>query len=227
MINKAFSIRECASYGWRATFSNLGLSFGMMLVPIGVQISLNIILSLIKPTGPAMWFQFFMLSFFSLFITLGMSLGSIRIALDLYDKGTSNVMRLFSCLHSVFKVWVTGIIEFIAVLVVSLWFLAFVAIASLMPPTLQCITMVSSGVFCVVTLWFLFLRTMFSSYRIIDKNVGVFESLLYSFDATKGLFWKLFGLFIVSGLSMITIIGAPAAVYMWAAAYRTLSEQTA
>jgi len=253
MGKNTFSIRDCASYGWRTTFNNIGLSVGILLTIIGVQLALGIMSrGIIKLIFPAMMMPKIMMmaeemmtlrgmfsmvkSLFSVFflakillavitsfIASGMNLGFVRIALDLYDKGTSKIMRLFSSFHLVLKVWAVMIMASTVLLGGFLTFFAFIRIVRLMPLA-QLFILVLTGAFIFV-LYSLFVRGIFFVYRIVDKNAGPLESVLYSLRATKGLFLKVLGLSLVAGLSSLTIIGIPAGVYMLSAAYRKLSTQ--
>lgn len=74
----------------------------------------------------------------------------------------------------------------------------------------------------------------FFGYLVIDKNLGVMDSLKMSSKITNGAKWKLFGLFLLSLLINIAgaiclIIGlfvtVPTTMLAWAYAYRKLSAQ--
>jgi len=253
MEQNSFSIRACASYGWRATFNNIGLSIGILLTMVGVHIALGFISDgvtrligpamMMPPTGMPDFSNIMSTAFvvnsivavFAAFISSGMSLGFIRIALDLYDKGTSTIMRLFSCFRFVLKVWLAsavlmgiffgvlvGIIVIDILLLIGPFFVMKLLSLNMPPAVVIAVVMIT----LVVALPFVMLKTSFFMHRIVDKNAGPLESVLYSFRATKGLFWKIFGLQILAGLSYVTIIGIPAGVYMSIAAYRKLPAQT-
>ena len=228
MEKKAFSIRDCASYGWRTTFSNIGLSIGIVLTIIGVIIAPIIIFILVDIFIVFAPFIIIIVAIFTFPLMNGMHIGFIRIAFDLYDEGTSKITRLFSGFRfrrksDLASLVLLGIV--LGVVFVNLLF-SYLIMKLLFLTTSKIIMMAVGGISLVVTILFIVLRTSFSLHRIVDKNVGSIEGLLYSFRVTKGLFWKVFGLFIVSGFSFITIIGIPASAYMWTAAYRKLSTQT-
>ena len=235
MEKKSFSIRECAFYGWQTTFSNIGLSVVIWLTIFGVQVAFTFmaegitwlaqlareqmkgmgIAGLVEKTDFIANIIFYI---FTWFIAFGMILGLIRIALDLYDKGTSNITRLFSGFRVVPKIW-------LVLLVLILWPIIHywkLIDTMLMIRSWPRAIRITSLAIVVVTILFILSRISFFICRMVDKNAGLIESVLYSFGVTQGLFWKVLGLSIVAGLSSITVIGIPAAFYMLTAAYRKL-----
>lgn len=68
----------------------------------------------------------------------------------------------------------------------------------------------------IVPFFFVAPRLVLAPYFLVDKNLGILESLQTSWDATKGNVSKVYGIvgiFIVMTLLMITIIGIPFSIY--------------
>lgn len=138
---------------------------------------------------------------------IGLSIGYIRIMLDQYDTGTSQVKRLFSCFGLVPKFTITtilfGLIVFLGTLV-----------------------LIIPGIILAA-------RLGLFAYFIVDKNTSIIGSVKKSYAATKGATWPIVCLMAVmmslqtiGGLNplLIFVILAPANSLSYAYVYRKLTS---
>jgi uncharacterized membrane protein len=75
---------------------------------------------------------------------------------------------------------------------------------------------ITSVILLVIPAFFIIPRTIFALYFVIDKDMGVIESIEASWNYTKGNVGKIYGIIgvgILIGLLVITIIGIPFAIY--------------
>jgi len=131
---------------------------------------------------------------------LGLALGTVRIALDVHDNGTSSPLRLFSCFYLVPKTFV------LVVLVLPVVLLGFL--------------------FFIVPGIYLCIRGCFVSHYLVDKNAGIIESIKRSFNATRGIEWNIFGLFLISNTLRLLglVLSMPMAAMMGVAMYRQVQK---
>lgn len=163
----------------------------------------NVAISMWREITPLLTSNFLMIVFCGLLafvVFTGLTLGFFRIVLDVVEKGTSRVSRLFCCFHLVPKFLVSAFIVSVATSVGLIFFII-------------------PGVF-------LLLRLRFFYYYIVDKEAGIIECLKKSYHATRGLEWNVLALSVVGVVLMqVTVfIGVPAAFLMVATAYRKLPK---
>ncbi len=142
---------------------------------------------------------------FLILFFVSLSLGYMKITLDIYDLGNSRISRLFSFFRMSLKALILGFIIGLMT--------AFGLLFLIIP-----------GIYIMV-------RFFFSFFVMVDKNTGIIESLQSSYAMTAGQGWPLFGLLAVSllinmvGSWMIigTLITWPLIMCAQAYAYRKLS----
>lgn len=122
-----------------------------------------------------------LIGFVTWIILYGLSLGYIRIALDLHDTSYSNFKRLFSCFPLIFKVFIA---QLLFTIMVSLGLILFII----------------PGIY-------LMLRCGLYAYFIVDQHAGIIESLKQSYTATEGQTWHLASLYLA--LLVIVLVAKP------------------
>jgi hypothetical protein len=203
---KHVPISEAISFGWNKTKSHLGFFISLFFVMFLVQFIPSLLTELFKENQPILSIIFQILGSV---LYLMISIGSIKITLDIYDNQKPHLSTLFS--YS--KVYLNYIL---ASVLYSL--------------------IVTAGMFLLIVpgiIWAI--KYQFFSYSVIDKNSKPTESLKLSAELTKnvklslcafgflltiiniaGALALLVGLFITAPLSMLSV------TYV----YRKLLEQT-
>ncbi len=116
-------------------------------------------------------FPFIILGTFFQLLLFWFHVGLIKMALDIYDTGTSSIRVLFSPARMVAKVILAQILT---------------------------ISVVTVGMMLLVIPGFYFIIKLgLASYFIIEKDAGIIESLKLSYRATAGVFWDFLLLFAV------------------------------
>lgn len=87
---------------------------------------------------------------------------------------------------------------------------------------LQTVLIGSGLILLIIPGIFLAIRLLFTFIVLIDTRCGIFEALSRSFSITRGNFWRLFALSIVSYMLMSLIITVPVSMLMLIYAYRQL-----
>lgn len=132
-------------------------------------------------------------------------LGLKRIALDLYDRNTSNVKCLFEGYAFVHK----GLVGWI----------------------LYCLAVWAGFMFFIIPGFILLLRFAFFPFYILDKNAGPIAALKMSYHATQGHFWMIFAFWaalkIISSICLLSFVGIvltwPLSTLAYAYVYRHIS----
>ena len=155
------------------------------------------------------------------FILLGgLFLGVMKVVFDLYDRGQSRLVRIFSGFGLIGKYLVSLFVCFLFI------FLTIICALIICIPFF----FISKDVYFVVTyvallamIFFVAIRVLFFYCYIVDKKMGGLESIKESFTATRGHFWHLLGALLFCVLMTLTIIGIPAAYFMLVGIYRKIS----
>jgi len=260
VVNKEFSIRDAARFGFQLTFRHLGLIFSAFLIymvasylfatvtdfigqylghlynPLMIRMpeigfsswkasSLTDFAMLMRPEQVAIACVVpFLISLVFSLIYLAfvgvLAMGLTQIFFDLYDEGESKFIRLFSCFSLVgsylVSVFIILLFLFAALFCSALLgvFLSFVS---------KLLAVVVAVLFFFVTFFYFITRIAFVHCFIVDKKFGGLASVKQSFRLTRGLSWKIFGLFLLCVLMVMTIIGIPAASIMIVSVYRKIS----
>lgn len=225
MTQKTFSIYDFVVYSVKSVLNNFRLFFLSTLVFFASLILFSVgVGGLIAKTANkelfnrAAWLQLsaiqkisfffaninilvFVLSLLILvFFIIGLASGYMKICFDLYEKRESKVSRIFSQFHRAPKI------------AAAFFLLSIIC-------TLGLILFIIPGLI-------LGFRLRYSYYFILDKNCGIIESLKKSYEATRGLTWELFGLYLVSIVmgNFLSVFIIPIMFMMEAAVYKHLSK---
>lgn len=177
---KQFSKKEAIRYGWETTRRNLAFLAGVFLVVwlIGFIPGL---LDSYQEEQPTLWG---VINIVSYIVSMGVSLGSIKVFLKFVDRKKPEFSDLFSLFKVtlLFRYFLASLLYGLAV------FFGF-------------ILLVIPGIYFAI-------KYEFYPYFIVDKNMGVFESFSKSGQMTKGHIWNLFLLGLL--LFLITLAGVVA-----------------
>lgn len=201
---KSFSINEALSVGWEAFKARVGFFIGLLLL-FGV---LTVIPQMVLQSIEEVWLAVVLAIVFQIFQYF-LTIGLIKISLDIVDGGQPELSDLFSG-GSILLPYVLS----------SLLYGIIVAIGMLL--------LIVPGV--IASLIF-----VFYGYVIIDKGLGPIEALKASAAITKGARWQILGFMLVIGLLILVgalllglglFVTVPVAFVAIAFAYRQLSNQT-
>ena len=202
MNGKTFSIGEAISYGWNVVKGNF---FFFLLVIIVVAILNGIPMGLeaaLQQDSPGLSF---LINIASTIITMVISMGVIKIALNFVDQQSAEFSDLFSCFHLIIKYFIANLIYFIIVFIGLIFFI-------------------------IPGLIFIYMFFFFT-YIIVDKEAGPISALKESAVITKGVKSKLltfsfvlFGLNILGALCFLIglLVTIPISLIASAYVYRTL-----
>ncbi len=199
ILEKKLSIAEALRFAWNTTLNHFWLILGVVLtfglvetVQIGILaglVGINLVGAFSSSTfsifslPESAWIGLIALQiiFGVLFLTIGfriisaiLNLGSIKMALQLYNYDKTHYAELFSCARLIFK-YIGAFIAYAAVVGIGM------------------ILLVVPGI-----IWAL--KYYFFTYALVDKDMKVFEALSYSSEITYGYKKDLLLLFIVLGL---------------------------
>ncbi len=204
MTKTKFLIDEAIQFGWQIMKKNFFFFVGILLFIIAIQL-LPVILTNIDLFASDIASIITYLLVMLVGIIVGM--GAIKISLNFCDHKKSSFSTLFSQYRLFFIYLLTTIIYS---LIVLLGFILFII----------------PGIYLAI-------RFAFFEYFIIDKKMGVIQSLKESWKITKGNFWGLFAFYFI--VIIINILGAltlllglfvtiPITMIAWAFIYRRLLE---
>jgi uncharacterized membrane protein len=172
-----FSIEKALRFGWNTVQKNLVFLVGVVLFMVLVSYFPLIIETYARErVGDYL----ILMRIVSSFLQVVMSMGLIRISLRFVDNQQAGTNDLFSCFHLFFRYLFASIIFAVFVLL---------GLALLIVPGI-----------------ILALKFQFYDYFIIDKELGIMESLERSGKITEGALWELFRFAIT--LIGINILGA-------------------
>jgi uncharacterized membrane protein len=179
MAKLNFSKKEALSYGYKTTWENLKF-FIILLVIAGVVygVSSAIKTSIINSTN-SFGPVVAIVTILVWILDLILEMGMIRISLDFVENKKTNYKRLFYT-NSLFNYFVVTIIKSVVVLI--------------------------GFIFLIVPGIILSIKLQYATYFVIDKNLGIGDSLKKSWALTKGIKWNLFLFGLLIGL--INIGGA-------------------
>lgn len=203
---KSFSIQEAIRFGWETTKKNLWFLVGITVIIGFIQFIPNLLESYIRDQN----FLIILVNVISYLVSLGISLGAIKIYLSFVDKKKSEFSDLFSYFDPKLM-WRYFLASFIYGIIVIIGFILFII----------------PGVYISI-------KYGLYAYLIVDKNLGVFESFTKSGEITKGRTWELFvfglvlGLIVLAGLLALgvgVLVAAPVVSIAEAYVYRRLSSK--
>jgi uncharacterized membrane protein len=172
-----FSIEKALRFGWDTVQKNLVFLVGVVLFMALISYFPLIIEMYARERVGGYLILFRIVSSF---LQVVMSMGLIRISLRFVDNQEADTKDLFSCFHLFFRYLIASIIFAVFVL-------------------LGLVLLIIPGII-------LALKFQFYDYFIIDKELGIMESIERSGKITEGALWELFLFTLV--LFGINILGA-------------------
>lgn len=233
--NNKLSIYEATRVGFKTTLDNFFLFFKAILVSVAAIIGallgiglLGAIFLLLTRAAFLKWNTlgkpyFMNLNVLEIFFIIVVAIctlailfflsaliaGFIKMSLEVFEKGASRINVLFSCKDLSIRL----VLLHMLVCIITAFGLALLVVP---------------GIYWMI-------RYSFAPYAMVDKNLGVMESLRYSWQLTKTNKWNLLGLVIVqtiitaiAGLTYVGfIITLPATLLMTIYAYHWQQATTA
>ena len=206
METKGFSIGEVVKSGWRIMKDNIGFFIGLLLVSYIIIFLPMIIAGLLGEDALLLKIILYII-YIVLALLIGM--GLIKISLQFCDNEKGRFGDLFSCFPLILK-YLFAAILYILIFYAGLILLIFPGI-----------------------IWGI--KFSLFPYFIVDKNMGIIESLKASSRATKGAKWDILGFWFVAWVISLSgmlclLIGLfatiPTIMVATALVYRKLSSQT-
>lgn len=208
MAQASFSKKEALKFGWDVTRKNLPLLIGVFLV-MWLTGFIPGFFNSYQEEQPAFWG---LINIVSYILSIGVSLGSLKIFLSLVDGKKSEFSDLFSFfkVRPIFRYFLASLLYGLVV---------FFGLILLVIP----------GIYFAI-------KYAYYPYFIVDKNTGVFESFSKSGQITKGHIWNLFlfGLltFLVGIAGVLVflvglLVALPVVSLATTYVYRKLSSKTA
>ncbi|MGE0009338.1 MAG: hypothetical protein AB7F19_02240 [Candidatus Babeliales bacterium] len=230
MLGKAFSIREAFKFGWSKSIEHLFLLLKVAIVVFIVELVLSLGF---VPLGLFLKMtQNSYLSVIPLVLTFGymlavtlctigmIRLGLLRVLFDIYERNTSEVMRLFSSFNLVltylFAFILFSLCLLLLILVCALPLALIGVIVGITGATLTMVSFIMSIVLFI--LWIILnARLGFYPYPIVDTKSTAIASLVRSYEITRGSVLRIIIFEILLGLipvifSFIAILNLAAAV---------------
>ena len=204
---QSFSKKEAISYGWNTTLKNFTFFIGITVVMGLIQIAPNLLESILKDQSVLVGLLNIVISI----VSIGITLGSIKIYLSFIDKKVpefSDLLSLFE-IKIMWRYFLTSLIYGLAVL--------FGFILLIVP-----------GIYIAI-------KYGFYTYILVDKRVGVFEALAMSGEITRGRIWELFvfhlllGLIVIAGMLALVLglfVALPTTSLATAYVYRKLESSS-
>ncbi len=174
---KSFSGKEAVRFGWETTKKNFWFLIGVMLLTWGVQFIPSLLSGYVKEDS----LFGVIISIVVSVVSLGLTLGSIKIYLSFVDSKKPQFSDLFS-LFKIRMMWRFFLAETLYVLMVLAGLILFII----------------PGIYLAT-------KYVFMANVLVDKNAGVFESLVKSGEITKGIVWKVFVFQLL--LTLIALVG--------------------
>jgi uncharacterized membrane protein len=192
-----FSKKEAIKFGWNTTLKNLTFLVGITLVMGIIQFLPDIFESYTRDQS----FLQGLISIIAYVVSLGITLGSIKIYLSLVDGKKAEFSDLFSLFKAnlIWKYFLATTIYGIAVV-------------------LGVFLLIIPGIYIAI-------KYAFFTFFIVDKNTGVLEAFSRSGEITKNRIWNLFLFEILVGL--VLLAGAVALLLGLFVAMPTVSLATA
>lgn len=203
MLGNGFSIRDAIGFGWSKSLEHIYLLLKVVLAIFALEIVLLIgfaplifflnitqdsYLSFIPVT---LLFAYLVTS--ALLIISVIRLGVLRVLLDIYERNSSEITRLFSCSNLVFT-------YLCALILLSLIILPIVTLFAVLGMILAPALVGLVGIIIAISMIFLQIRFAFYAYPIVDVKMGAIDALRRSWHITKGSVLRLIIFEIILGL---------------------------
>jgi uncharacterized membrane protein len=164
MTRIGFSKNEAIRFGWQTMKRNFWFFIGLLILAGAIKSVPGAISELIKEKNSYLVFLVSLIG--QVLLSIIIDLGLIKISLNFCDKLKSKIGDLFSQYRLFFRVLFARILYSLICLLGIIFFII-------------------PGIYLGIRFWFY-------SYFIVDKKVGVIESLRKSWRITKGGVWNLF-----------------------------------
>ena len=165
MNNKALSIKEAFSFGWKNTTGRFWFFVGIVLIIFGVSVLPGIVFGWLAKLFDLPLLSLVGTSIGNIF-SLIVGLGFLRIVLDVHDGREVKTGQLFSEYRLFFKYFVGAILYSLIILVGLLLFII-------------------PGIIWAI-------KFQFFTYALVDKKLGPIAALKESANITRGVKWNLF-----------------------------------
>jgi uncharacterized membrane protein len=203
MATTAFVKRQAIDFGFETSKKNIFFFISIFAAIAFTYIILGLLqLGLVRdPLG------LFILSIIRVIVGVIISMGLIKIALEFIDKKKPRVRDIL------YKKSIISILNYFLV------------------SSIRSIIVLVGFILFIIPGIILFIKLQFATYLVVDKNMGVFESLSRSWEMTKGVKWNLFlfwlsllGINIIGFLCLIIglVITVPLSMVATAYVYRKL-----
>ncbi|MCP4634034.1 MAG: hypothetical protein GY855_14000 [candidate division Zixibacteria bacterium] len=199
---KNFSIDNALKFGWQGFKDNAGLFIIIGLFEISLTFTPNLIEFVIPETASSGIFMIVINVLYAI-INMGITLGIIRIVLNIIDGHRGQLGDLFSCFRLVGRYLMATLLMVVPVGITAFFFLV--------------VGMVAIGfnnyalVFLMLILFipwiYVMIRWHYYDYFIVDKDAGIIESLKLSWELTEGQALNLFLFALLAiGINIVGII---------------------
>ncbi len=198
-----FSISEALSFGWETFKKNVSFFIGLVVVLALANVVVGWVLGLLGDSFVAVAIN----QVVSTGVSVLVSIGAIKITLDIIDGKKGDFKDLYQQYPLFLKMLGTSILEFLIVL--------------------------AGFILLIVPGIYLSIKLSFASYAVVDKKLGPIDAIKASYDMTKGNWWNLAFLGLVSGLIVIAgalallvglFVAIPVVLIAYAYVYRKLSS---
>lgn len=170
MAGSRFSIGDAISYGWEVMKEKFWFFAGLLVVTGIISWIPNII---VKSMGEEVTAASIIITILGMIINMFISLGLLKIVLNIFDQKEAKISDLFSCPQLIGRMILASILCGLAVM--------------------------GGYILLIIPGIILGIRLQFFAYLIVDKNMAAMEALKKSFEMTKGATWDIF-LFNVLGM---------------------------
>lgn len=251
-----FSIKESIVFAWQKLKINWKLLLGVLLFVVVISFIMETIMSNLLESGYFFASNIVGLVYFVFNVILG--IGIINISLMLVDGQEANFRDLFSKIKLFWKYVLSNLLLLVVFFVLNLvlygpllyFFINNFDLSALntafssqnidlvwntvLEGLSRSKTLIALAFLFVLPNIYLFTRTQFYRYSVVDKELGAYSAIRHSWDITAGSFWKIFVFSIVLVLMnivgvMLFVVGlvltVPLSVLAYAYVYRKLSDQ--
>ena len=213
---KEISIKEILKQAWDLFTSNLTLIFGIFIFIISISLLLSLIQDkLVQDRGT----QYYIFSIASNLFTTGLSLGAIKILLELHDIQPAEFGQLFQYFHLIFRNIAGSLILVLIILAACIPGLIIIGlsmnlgsiISLLMTGLLNEFSPDDGGmlivgiILCLIPAIYFGIKFQYFQYFIVDKEIGPIKALKASSELTRGYIGDLLLFFIALGI--LNLIG--------------------
>ena len=206
-----FSKREILKESWQAAKENISFLITVVLILGGINILVSIVQnSILEETGVQAWVFIIASNLFQ----MGVSLGVVRVALNILDKKENSIALMFGSFHLLLPYLLATMIVIFLVLLAALpgIFLLMVSISwdwgnILNFNSFNTLELLLPALLIAIPAMYLSLRLQFYNYFLVEEECEIFASIQKSAEITKGWVGELFLIeMIITVLILISLI---------------------